>query len=349
MSTWLAVRPVGALATRDGRGFSAGINSEGGSVFPRPSTVAGAVAAAVGGTFVSVQGPFIVDERAPEPRLLLPSPKSLLINKFDDRSLVRVKRLGVELTDLPLAGVCVGDGTAASRWIDAGSFAPLLNGDPGDLASVLFEEPYSIENRVGLWREDGRVASDSYLYSMENLVLEDGFSFAVRYEGPHVVGQRTVQLGGEARLATVEEVSFTSDPLPLPPAEFPGGRLLVYLASPGIFESGWCPPLPEDATVVAACVAGPMPVGTFGISDQTRKGVRQLNHAVEAGSVYFLEFGTPESAKRWSRERAGTALPYKPESSSENPRRQRFETAGFNVAFTGIWSYDSVAEQKEAL
>ena len=105
--------------------------------------------------------------------------------------------------------------------------------------------------------------------------------------------------------------------------------MLIYLATPALWRTGWRIPLPEDAWLVAAATGDPEPTATVtpgtGWADS-----RVLRWAVPAGSVYLAEFGTDNRGAEWARDVHGTAY-----SGPEDDERLR--TAGFGVLLTGVW------------
>ncbi len=339
--TWLTIRPISAVSVRDGRGFNAGANADASVVFPRPTTAAGSVARAIGSDFASCIGPFPCRATPDGPQLLLPAPRDIITGAFGT---TRCSVQRHESTDLALEALLVGTGDPLDGWLGAPVIERYL-ACTLNYQNLLPIDAARSETRVGLWREDGRTAADAYLYSAENLVFADDVLLAVNVEPvPNEqahVRSAVVPFGGEARLAEVS-VAEPAPTLPRRPESFPGGRVLLYLATPGVFPGGAKPPLPDGCHIVAAAVGGPEPFATMGIATtgrHARPQERALFHAVAAGSVYYLQFhgeGEHEAeavASHWSISVHGKAL------RMNDPGFDRLATAGCGVVLCGTWSW----------
>jgi CRISPR-associated protein (Cas_Cmr3) len=119
--------------------------------------------------------------------------------------------------------------------------------------------------------------------------------------------------------------------LPSAPDSFPGGRLLLYLATPAVFSQGWRPDLADTgATLVGAAVGGPEVIASARPHRATgRVGNAQLMSAAPAGSVYFLQFPEPDAgraAAEYARRQHGRALVQTVDVLA---------TAGFGLALAG--------------
>src|SRR5206468_10611453 len=112
-----------------------------------------------------------------------------------------------------------------------------------------------------------------------------------------------------------------------------GNRVLVYLATPGVWADGWRMPVPAAATLVAAATREPEPAATVTPGPRWRDS-RALQWAVPAGSVYLLEFGDAEAGAAWVRARHGVAL----DRGVDMGEPDLLRTAGFGVALTGVWT-----------
>ena len=342
--SWIGLRPNSAIVVRDGRAFDPGVSGESSSVFPRPSTFAGAVAA-VYGDFVSCVGPFPCRIAKGSVQLRLPAPRDVFVDR--DKQ-VRAKLLfdAQGSTDLDdVEALLVGRGEVMTGWVSAQTIASYLSGDP----KIKYADVpcFSRERRVGLWREDGRTASDSYLYTAENLVFNDDYSLVALLKSSAELppGDQVTRFGGEARTASVQVLAPAlaaqlCDTI-VPAVEPVDGKVLVYLATPGVFPHGWrLPTLSQGAKIVAASVSGPESIATIVIGDAGRDGrtrnERRLVHAVAAGSVYYVQFEDNEQARIWSSKAHGKAL-----TIDGDPTFNRLSTAGFNVVLTGRWPGDS--------
>ncbi len=333
-SQWLRVTPRDTVFVRDGRGFDAGTHTEAESVMPWPSTVAGAVTAAAGGTeFTAARGPVLVADGD----TLFPVPADLtVVNRQTQRMTVGTSPAGVS-TDLSSAvpGVliaaddadrleCLTTRAGLSDYLAGKDWVPLRTGTM---------DPVTFERRIGLTRAD-RKAVDGRLYSARHLRLRDNASFAVQVDIGTLPDPLAspVNFGGENRLA---DVTTTDLAWPTAPETYPGGRILLYVATPGIWPDGWRPPLPAGVHIVAAAVNEPVPVAIASPKNLGPGGLPQTSQlwwAVPAGSVYLLKADLDDPAA-WAATVHATAIgaplphPY-----------ERLRTAGFGVVFTGVWS-----------
>jgi CRISPR-associated protein Cmr3 len=278
-----------------------------------------------------------------------------------------VSDLGDQVAGLLSPPPDLGKVEQVSGWVDAEALAGYLR---GDLPAIGFEldkdtkgtggtggakglrryraprsgladpdprEPLVPEARVGLARRD-RTARDGYLYQAVHLRPRDGWAFLACCDLPpdwtRVAGGRA-PLGGRGRTADVTDVSGQPGTgWPQAPGDFPGGRVLLYLATPAIWPDGWRPPIPPGARLAGAAVPAPQPVATASphAARRERTSVLEtvtLRWAVPAGAVYLLEFTDPEAAGTWAVTQH--ARPLGP------PLAERLDTAGFGVVLTGRW------------
>ncbi|MEY9211506.1 type III-B CRISPR module-associated Cmr3 family protein [Thermobifida halotolerans] len=357
---WLAFSPRDALHFRDGRSFEAGESAR--TLHPRPSTIAGAVGTALGREAGTVRGPLPASRRkgGKDWRTYFPLPADIVpVEKNPDRwtrlrptpssATTDLHEPGMLWLSAPRAGA-----PATDRWWSARKLQDYLNGTVvlGEKAGVE-HSPFVVEHRTGIARDD-RAVLDTHLYSSEFLRLPEssGREWAVLAQCVLTTGQRTapaeaVRWGGEGRMADVEVVSSPIE-WPRPPDTFPDGRVLVYLATPGIWRTRtpegrwrtvWRPPLPANAVLRAAVIPGAEPVASA--SPQPDGTVREVwqRWAVPAGSVYLIEFGgdAPEAAAaEWAARVHGTALGA--ESTEPGSASHRLATAGFGLILTGRWN-----------
>ena len=372
---WMALCPRDAIQVRDGRTFTAGAGGAAHTRHPWPSTIAGALgaafkAAAEPGTKPdpephTVRGPFLGrwDTGAQRWKPLFPVPADIVPY---DTSSHRWQRLRPQdtpaLTDLDQDGMrWLHASDAGTRdeelWWNASEMHGYLLGqdnvDSGLLSNL--SPPLTIERRTGIARQ-GRSARHAHLFTSDYLRLRENaneeWAFLALCEidpalGPPPPGP--VRLGGEGRLADVR-VCERQDrlALPAPPERFPGGKVLVYLATPAIWRrrspdgswrNTWMPPLPEDAHLVSAAVNGPEHVASA--RPDLNGGVEYawLRWAVPAGSVYLLRFTGPDperAAKDWAARAHGRAWG----EGDDNPDHtgRRLATAGFGLILTGTWT-----------
>lgn len=339
---WLAFTPQDTVFIRDGRAFDAAAQARAQTVRPTPTTVAGATAAAFGAEPLEVCGPVLARRVHDEWVPFFPVPLDLVVETDADSPWVH--RLAVESfdparADLEMPGWLVapqdvGAVTELTGWLSGEQLADYLAGTLLGKKGIPqrdldVSDPVHPEPRVGLAREDDRSVKPGYLYQVTHLRPEPGWGFAVGCVLPpdwvhHPVA--TVPFGGRGRLADVERI----DELPLPPGpgRVPGGRVLVYLATPAIWPGGWRIPLPEGARLEAAAVGEPQPVATTTAGPRWKQD-RVLRWAVPAGSVYLVRFDDEERAAGWANRVHGRTY--------GRAVDDRIRTAGFGLVLTGVW------------
>jgi len=337
-TTWLAVTPLDTIMVRDGRPFDAGAASSATSVPPAPNTLGGVVRAALGRNVEHhIVGPVVGTERG----IVFPAPQDVVRDGSTVRRLAVTARDATAVSDLDvddrqrLSHHLVGEGDSVSDWI---SFPGLQDWLTGAMASgqavsespLLADPAWVPETRLGLARHwSGPLAGTAapgLLYAMTQLRPREGTRFLVGCvdDEPVEIRDDLVPLGGRGRLAEVTMAS--EDVLPAPPEDFPGGRLAVYLATPALLTDPlWSA---SEADLSAVAVRGPQPVASASPRGDFA-GSRLLTWAVQAGSVFFLTFGSPGKAKEWADRHHGGLLP----DQSPLP----IVTAGFGTCLTGRW------------
>jgi CRISPR-associated protein Cmr3 len=362
-ATWLALSPRDTVLVRDGRQFDAGVDATAESGSPTPNTVAGAVGAAYGRRVDAVRGPVLARSSAGsqvtgsavgEPvtagwTAYFPTPRDLVV---PDLTPDVVRRLRPEpaaaVTDLadradrPL-WTLTGDGEPLEGWLPGPTLSSYLRGELFGSGRAARRElrghldrdrpPLVAEARVGLARTAGRTARTGYLYQSTHLRPADGWAFLAECDLPDdLAGEPAspVKLGGRDRLADIWTVSGPPRPQWPPGATaFPDRRMLVYLATPAVWLTGWRLLPPPGARLLAAAVAGPQAVATAAPGPRFGDS-RRLYWAVPAGSVYLLEFDDAARAAQWAAEWHGKAY-------GEGPLPD-LRTAGFGVVLIGVWS-----------
>lgn len=352
---WVVLHPHDTLHIRDGRSFTSGSGESAETVRPVPSTVGGAVAASYGGDQEEIRGPVLMRGSATGWEPYYPVPSDLSVSRVSEEPEVwRARpRPTVAHTDLsvpdsgidhpPLQLLSEPEGADSPEpldgWLPSTVLERYLHGtllaDDSSVAVTELDlaepEPLVVEERVGLARTPQRTARTHHLYRSTHLRPHDGWAFGAQVQR-HPDRPRTpaspVRFGGVGRLADITEVAGVD--WPAPPDDFPGGRVLVYVATPALWGQGWYPPIPPEATLVSASVRTPLPVSTASPARGNRhfRDSRALYWAVPAGSVYLLSFA--EGAAEWAHQFHGRAL---------TPAfRPRLGTAGFGVVLTGVWS-----------
>jgi CRISPR-associated protein Cmr3 len=352
-AVWVALLPRDTMLVRDGRAFDAGADLTAETVRPWPSTVAGALGAAYGRELDEVRGPVLGRRLGDQAwTLYFPWPQDIVKVEGAPRRTIRLRpEPAATVSDLPgaaprwlTAAGQRGKTPPAGGWLPGARLGAYLRGElfgrPGgesfdDLRRQAVD-PLAPERRVGLARTPARTARTGLLYRATHLRLRDGWAFLVQCVLPAGWGAAVaspVPLGGRTRLADVQPASGMD--WPEAPRSYPGGRVLVYVATPALWPGGWRIPEPPGASLVAAAVGEPEPVATASPGARFWQ-TRRLRWAVPAGSVYLLQFDDAdgedgaERAGRWAAATHGTAC---------GPAvDERLRTAGFGVVLTGVWS-----------
>jgi CRISPR-associated protein (Cas_Cmr3) len=346
--TWLAVEPLDTIMVRDGRNFDAGVSNRATGTPPPPSTLGGVVGRALGRRVERVLGSVV----AAADELLFPAPVDVVRHEGVLRRLSVREREASETCDLDepvrLSHGLRGDGEPVTSWIAGSALRDWLAAEApwqpaaeldglADDEVGLREPPWCGETRLGLARrwagEFTGTAAPGLLYLASHLRPRHGVTILVPVEDsqPVRIDQDLVPLGGRGRLAHVRTVPAPD--LPQAPATFPGGRVTVYLATPALPRTDrawpdvrlWCPP---EATLCALALGGPVPVAAA-TSVGASLTSRRLAWAAPAGTVFYLDFGDAEAAKRWSDEHHGRLL--------GGVSGSDLVTAGFGMCLTGRW------------
>jgi CRISPR type III-B/RAMP module-associated protein Cmr3 len=367
---WVVLEPLDTVTIRDGRGFDMGVDAIARLMLPTPATFAGAIGAvynptpglgrrdpAARGTKLpsEIRGPVTVRRTSDDSwEALFPVPHDVVMADGEmTRLAMPAARTEVE-TDLddeaqlllqePPGGLASCD----HAWWDSGQLADYLR--VGALSPVLLTkdgerayEPWKIERRVGIAREESRTVTEGMFYSAEHLRLQQDAGLAGQcIGGPDRKLDGTVAFGGEGRRAEVHGDAQGIE-FPEVPESFPRGELLLYLATPAVFPGGsWRPDLgslSDDNVELVAAAVGKTRVITSGTPDRRTGGfgAGRLMWAVPPGAVYYLRFPDADAAMAAARRVHGTAI-----SQAEDWMR----TAGFGLVLTGRWGNPIAKEQE---
>lgn len=353
-TTWVTITPRDTVAVRDGRPFDAGAGSSARSVFPWPSTAAGAIGSVLGREVGSVRGPFLAhDPDSTGLRMVFATPADLYAEPgATSARRIQVSRLspGVAtdlggIDDFPMLaeeGLEPAEGWLLSGFMTR-YLADALDTDL-DLRSEALPsrdgaQAVANEQHIGLTRTAQHTAEEGMLYSAHHLRLQDDLTFVCAVDdntppGPDFTA--STRFGGESRVADVNVV--TPVQFPAAPDQFPEGRVLLYLATPAIWDGGWRPPLPQSATLVTAALGDPVPVAMASPRIGRQRGsvlnTARIHWAVPAGSLYYLQFPSPEEAHSWVH---GTTTTPGIHSRTLGDPPSRLSTAGFGVVLAGTW------------
>jgi len=373
----VTIRGVDSLLFGDGRPFSAG---EGGSLaqtmlLPLPGPIAGFLRTRIGEAHgwewtpeasrraleIAVQGPILIRNEEP----VFPAPADALVYKQSEDGEQEPPHLAFlrPISSLPdgagcdlphgLAPLSVPTRAKPESGYQLWPWSWLQGwlASPGDST----DPPFRIE---GLPRERRIHAA----IDRQTGCAAEGMLYAVEYLGFHQMGERQETaiwaiaaavhtgyafplptcgtLGGERRLATVEEApsdSWPACPECLRNALKGAACVRLMLATPAVFGGGWKPGWLDDRLVgsppgmegltlklVAAAVGRHVPVSGWDYQNRRAKPVRWL---APAGSIYFfkVESGDPVvlAEKGWLQSVC----------DAEQDRRD-----GYGLALWGIWN-----------
>jgi CRISPR-associated protein Cmr3 len=348
---WVVLEPLDTVTIRDGRAFDMGQESVAHLTLPSPATFAGAIGSiydstpglarrdpSARGTRLprQVQGPIVVRRGVDGWGALLPVPCDVVVSEDGEVGrLVTGERFAGVRSDIHdqvpvlLAATDADAEHPEQLWWDAQQLQEYLH--DGEISGYWVDAPWQVESRSGLAREADRTVAEGMYYSIEHLRPEPDVGFAGRcIDGPDRPLEGTVAFGGQGRRA---EVHGDVPPVRLPglPGDFPGGRLLLYLATPAVFPGGsWRPDLGGEAELVTAAVDKARVI-TTGMADRRSGsfGAGRLMWAVPPGAVYYLQVRDEDAASAWAGQVHGTALPQADDWMM---------TAGFGLVLTGRWT-----------
>lgn len=314
-------------------------------------------------------GPFIVERRRGGPwRLLLATPADLL--RHTARGTVSQPSLqpragsrfagggssGEDALDRLPVGRHLVQITEAQGFVSPGQLATYLAGSwPASTASASqprrAEEVFAVERRVGIARTPGeQVTEEGMLYAAGFLRLADGpdleraLAFVVAAGAGWDAAAppqlpRTARMGGEGRCVDLSASPLALPPLSQPPAGATG--LLLYLATPAVWERGWLPDWvggdlkikaslhPQLAGWELVSVASG-PAQALSGWDLARGGPKATRMAVPPGAVYRL--APPEGASLSAVAPALAAL--HGASTAVDPSDRQM---GWGLALLGFW------------
>lgn len=224
--------------------------------------------------------------------------------------------------------------------------------------SVLRGQAELRERRNGHARGAGGAPEDKMLFSrsfirfreaiLDGQLSRGGFAGYLRndpaYEcGPSLEG--TTRLGGEGRFAclTIEDMNP-----PVPPEIEQAKRaailsascldgILLYLATPTLFDDGWRPPFGPDEGVKLSAAAVGRPIA-FGGWDLKKRSPKPIRSAVPAGSVYYYRIEDASKARQFIEDyhfnQSVSA------SSRISAVRDVESRLGYGMALFGAWNPD---------
>lgn len=322
--------------------------------FDRQSAAAQAAAQSVGmpgaggQTMFRFAGPFLA---SPKSDLLFPIPRMCLRDsKFVSKAPAAAPAAASPLMDEACAGLRILAAPYSAteedrRLVGASHLCSLLSGDPQFTTGNRMEskDAFKVERRFGHTRTNQGIAENGKLFSRATLRFEEdehppafrkgGFVGFAAEETLTPGMDEIVRLGGDGRLArlTVEAAGTTGatfDSLKAVVkermAEMKG--LLLYLATPAIFEKGWKPDFGEESglRLMAAAVGTPEIVAGWDL--QPRPRPRPPYRAAPAGSTYFYQIADLTKAAAFvDKYHFADSVSWK------------YPELGYGLALTGLW------------
>lgn len=193
--------------------------------------------------------------------------------------------------------------SAEKRYISRESLQTYLNG--GELtASVPLADYITEESKIGIFRERAaNTVREKMLYRVPFIRMSgmeentdngtvNNAALAANLSGAEPGG--LIRFGGENKTAHFTPYDGEISPDITAGQAGDDGRFKLYLATPGIFRSGYQPRLPVAVKLLTAAVYGYSSIGGF---DMKEKHPKPMRRAVKAGSVYYFELteNTPEN------------------------------------------------------
>ncbi len=333
----VVLEPLDTAMFRNGLPFDAGASATATTAFPSPLTTGGAIAAAFGRDVESIRGPLLARfTSSGEWEPMYPLPHDVVEHENTFRRLqVKSAPRSVATSQGPADQFVAGWGSPSSDgFIDAEAFGDYLAGGE-EMLPASRDALVSLQNerRIGLARA-GRVAMDGFLYAKAVLRADTrtdihgpqrtGFICEVSADG-ETISRRQVRLGGEARAAEIHEIRDWTSVVPDRPM-IEDEQVKLVLLTPGVFVEGSIPSLPDGAELVAAAVAGPMPIAGWSPGSQARRFA--LWWAVPAGSVYWLRIRDQRVRDEFIESTHGNCI---------RQSQERLRTAGFGLCAIGRW------------
>ncbi|MDW8344281.1 MAG: type III-B CRISPR module-associated protein Cmr3 [Verrucomicrobiae bacterium] len=272
-----------------------------------------------------VRGPFLFDERDKQIRLPLP----LDVVQADANNLKTLQLLRQDNHTfpplLPVSPIAATKATPRGFWTPE-QFSAYLKGESANFTPLQQSELLKAEHRVGVEIEDSTYTSkEGQLYAASYLRPHKHTRFWFEatvgdHHQPHEADELKklsfILLGGDRRLVRV----WNGDRAPKLEIQRPNFKetnnclLKWVLLTPAIFAGGWLPGWlqsnghkpdgkPEGevryqiggrATLVSVCLGKPLPISGW---DVQKNEPKPTHLAVPAGSVYYFECDSPQTAE----------------------------------------------------
>lgn len=210
--------------------------------------------------------------------------------------------------------------------------------------SDFFAKEIKVGHRID---ENSGVVERGMLYTSSHLRFKDTAAEQLRYKKAAilvVIDSLTAsdftslvsKVGGEKRGAKFRAVEATDKLIPdseeLLTMIKQKKKFIVYLATPSVFEKGWCPSLPAEfsgAELISAAVNKPQYLSGWSRTGDGAAGIpRPIKRLAPAGSVYFF------SAEKWTDQQFDAM--YKTYNFNRSISNE-YPDAGFGICLIGVW------------
>jgi CRISPR-associated protein Cmr3 len=217
-----------------------------------------------------------------------------------------------------------------------------LNSPDADFNIRKLDDFAQSEPKVGIGRDDFTNAATEALLYRVGMRRASEFGILIDFEWPKDGNTPPQQpfiskLGAENKIVEwrTSRQRFAISP---DDVQLDSKRFKLYLATPGIFASGWEPDLSKlgvEAKLVAAAVGKPVHIGGF---DMKKGKPKTMYKAVPAGSVYFYE--TSESPEYIKEQLFGQSISDRmteQQSDESGSKEPGFDDQGFGITYVGNW------------
>jgi CRISPR-associated protein Cmr3 len=230
-------------------------------------------------------------------------------------------------------------------WISVEGLAAHFSGKLPDEKSLLPSQQFwGNDPRLGIaLYTDARTAEEGAIYTTDAVALRPGVCLCADFTGDNLPQSGLIRLGGDGRAAEVlptdENTLQSCRDIGRPESGWKGFRLI--LATPGLFQDGWRPPVVDDtnrmfldgleAELVAAAVPRAAVVSGWDIAAHSPKPARRL---APAGSCYWfrvIKGDTQALTPLWEK---GLWSFIDPRLSFATRRHE-----GWNRVWFGIWNF----------
>lgn len=362
----IQIEAIDTLFFRDGKPFSMGDDNMATGIFPPPPSVLyGALRTQYfaqnpdklsyantpddPSSLLQLKGVFLKGHDS----ILLPLPKDMVVVEEEVGNKKKKKTKLLTIMDKPpLSNVSTPKILGLSKlqkakeeefvMIDKSSWADDYAKGQADFTPTELSHYLSTETKIGIGRNrDQRTVQEGHLYRLTLQRLEGKFDIGepnkpkrlyihADYEGLELNENQLVRYGGEHKIVRTNPTDYIEIGCP----EVKGDTFKIYLATNGIFKSGWQPEelLQQHGLELITCALGKyVNVGGF---DMKAKKPKHMYRCVPAGSVYYVKAANEQKARE-----AAQAIHY---TCISDLKTDKFDAArqGFGLALIANFNPD---------